>query len=147
VGRILSGLFVTVVGGVIVWYLTIGPGGGNGGGGNWGNGSGGIPPSGPMVVTVTPNPPVISRGQQTRASVYVQDSHGRPLPQATVTLSSGGGRFNRTGTSTVSGATDSSGSYTGYWSCDPCAPAYMSGVRVTKPGLGEANARWQVQIR
>jgi len=142
--RIISGLFITVAGGLIVWYLTIGPGGGGNGGGN---GTGGFPPIGPMIVTATPNPPVISRGQQTRVSVYVQDSQGRPLPQATVTLSAGGGRFNRTGTSTVSGATDSSGSYTGYWSCDPCAPAYVSEVRVTKPGLGEANAQWQVQIR
>jgi hypothetical protein len=102
---------------------------------------------GPIIVTATANPPVVSRGQNTTINVYVQDSQGRPLPFATVTLSSGGGRFNRTGTTTVSGPTDSSGAFDAYWSCDNCAPAYVSGVRVTKSGYEEAKAQWRVKIR
>jgi hypothetical protein len=55
-----------------------------------------------------------------QANCYIKDakvqkgifflySQGKPLPFATVTLSSGGERFNRTGTAMVSGSTDSSG--------------------------------------
>lgn len=112
-----------------------------------------IPPSqtepiagGPIIVTATANPPVVSRGQKTTINVYVQDSQGRPLPFATVTLSAGGGQFNRTGTTTVSGSTDSSGAFKAYWSCEYCAQAYVSGVRVTKSGYEEAKAQWRVEI-
>ena len=102
---------------------------------------------GPIAVTATANPPVLSRGQQTSINVYVQDSQGRPLPHAMVTVSAGGGRFARTGTTAESGPTDSSGSFVGYWSCDPCARGYVGGVRVTKQGYSEASAQWRVEIR
>lgn len=101
---------------------------------------------GSIRVTTIVNPPVVSRGQQTLVRVYVQDGQGRPLPQAMVTLSSGGGRFARTGTPSVSGLTDSSGSFVDYWSCNPCSRAYVNGVKVTKPGYTEANAGWRVDI-
>ncbi len=102
---------------------------------------------GPIVVTVTANPPVVSPGQPTLVNVYVQDSQGQSLPAAVVTLSSGGGRFDRSGTATVSGATDPAGVFQAYWSCAACAPAYVNSVRVTKPGYEEATAQWRVEIR
>ena len=102
---------------------------------------------GPITVTATANPPVIPPGQQTTINVFAQDSQGRPLPSAIVTLSSGGGKFNVTGTTSVSGPTDSSGAFRAYWSCDYCAPAYDNTVRITKPGYEEAKAQWQVEIR
>jgi len=114
---------------------------------NWGPA-----PQAPLVggglihVTTTVNPPVVSRGQQTQVRIYVRDGQGRPLPQAMVTLSSGGGRFAGTGTPSVSGLTDASGSFVDYWSCNPCARGYVNGVRVTKPGYTEANAGWRVDI-
>lgn len=101
---------------------------------------------GPIAATASANPSVISRGQQTSINVYAQDSQGRPLPSATVTLSSGGGRFSQTGTTTVSGPTDSSGAFRAFWSCDLCAPAYVGDVRITKPGYEEAKAQWRVEI-
>jgi hypothetical protein len=101
---------------------------------------------GPIVVTATANPPVVSRGQETTINVYVQDSKGKPLPSATVTLSSGGGRFRGSGTTTVAGETDSSGAFQGYWSCDNCAAGYIGDVRVTKPGYEEAKFEWRVEI-
>ena len=144
--RILSGIFVTVVGGVVVWYIIQEL--------NDNRPSPEPSPSpiipttnGPIIVTASVNPPVISVGQQTMISVYAQDSQGLPLPFATVTVSAGGGRFNRTGTSTASGPTDSSGVFRAYWSCDPCSWRYTNSVRVTKPGYQEANAQWQVDIQ
>lgn len=102
---------------------------------------------GAIVVTASANPAVISAGQRTAVNVYVQDSQGQPLASAIVTLSSGGGRFERSGTTTVSGSTDSSGTFQAYWSCDDCAPAYTNGVRVTKSDYEEANGQWRVEIR
>ncbi len=102
---------------------------------------------GPIIVTATANPNVLSSGQETAVRVYVQDSQGSPLPNAIVTLSSGGGQFKSTGTTSMSGSTNASGSFVGYWSCNPCAPGYVSGVRVTKKGYTEANTKWRVEIR
>jgi hypothetical protein len=99
-----------------------------------------------IYVTTSVNPPVVSRGQQTLVRVYVHDGQGRPLPEAMVTLSSGGGRFARTGTPSASGLTDTSGSFADYWSCDPCSRAYVNGVKVTKPGYTEASVGWRVDI-
>jgi hypothetical protein len=102
---------------------------------------------GSLMVTVAPYPRVATRGQQVQVRVYVQDSQSRPVPWASVTLRSGGGRYQRTGNTTVTGTTDASGSFIGYWSCDPCAPAYVSGAGVSKSGYSGVDTRWQVDIR
>ena len=102
---------------------------------------------GRIVLTATSNPPIISQGQKTTINVFAQDSQGHPLSSATVTLSVGGGRFDQTGTATVSGQTDSSGVFRAYWSCNYCAPAYIGSVRITKPGYEEADSQWRIEIR
>ena len=99
-----------------------------------------------MTVTAAANPAVISSGQQTAISVYVQDAQGRPLSAATVTCTVGGGRFKRTGTATVSGLTDFSGIFQAQWSCDNCASSYEGAVRVTKADYQEGKAQWRVEI-
>ncbi len=102
---------------------------------------------GQIAVTATANPPVVSPHQQTTINVYVLDSQGQPLPSAIVTLSAGGGGFIGSGTTTVSGQTDSSGAFQGHWSCDYCARAYVGSVRVTKTGYLEAKSDWRVDIQ
>lgn len=106
-----------------------------------------VPSQRRIIITATVDRPVVSRGQPTAITVHARDSQGRPLPHAMVTLSSGGGRYKRTGTTTVSGLTNTSGSFVGYWSCNPCARGYSSDVRVTKHGYPEAIAPWRVEIR
>lgn len=103
-------------------------------------------PGGPILITITANPPAISPGQRTAVNVYVRDSRGLPIPSAVVTILSGGGSFDRTGATKVSGQTDSSGAFRDYWSCSPCARAYGFGVQVTKAGYDEAQAEFQVDI-
>ena len=101
---------------------------------------------GPIMVSVSSNPPIISRGQKTTINVFAQDSQGHPLSSATVILSAGGGRFDQTGTSTVSGQTDASGVFRAYWSCNYCAPAYVGGLRVTKLGYEEGKSQLRIEI-
>lgn len=101
---------------------------------------------GQLYVTASPSPPVVARGQQTQVRVYVSDAQGRPVPQATVTVSCGGGRFVRTGTSSVSGTTDAVGVFLCYWSCNPCSRAYVSGVTASKQGHIMAKNQWRVDI-
>ena len=102
---------------------------------------------GPIVVSVATNPPVISKGQKTAINVFAQNSQGQSLSSATVTVSAGGGRFDQTGTTRVSGQTDSSGMYRAYWTCNSCAPAYIGGIRITKTGYEEAESQWRIDIR
>ena len=158
--KVLSQIIIAVVVAMLVgstapwWWKEFFPGNTNNVGDTQ-NGNPGVEPSAPsqqtlggsITVTATANPPVVSIGQRTSISTYVQDSQGRPLPFAVVTLSSGGGRFDRTGTTKVSGPTDPSGVFQAYWSCDPCAPAYISSARATKTGYEEADTQWRVQIR
>ncbi len=102
--------------------------------------------SGPMRVTASVIPTVVRRGQTTKVNVFVQDAQGNPIPSATVSLTAGGGYFNRTETSAVSGSTDSTGVFKAKWKCDQCAPAYKSGIRVTKPNYEEVKESWRIKI-
>lgn len=153
VKRMLTGLFVTLIGGGAAWYFLGQPGPSNPPyAPSYPNPPGQTPAApqpmsgGPINVSISASPPILTRGQQTTVNVYVQDSQGRPIPDAMVTLMSGGGRFQGSQTPTVSGPTSYTGSYVGYWSCDPCAPAYINGARVTKAGYTEGNAQWRVEI-
>lgn len=105
------------------------------------------PIGGPITVTATANPPIVSVREKTTVNVYVQDSQGQALAEAVVTLSSGGGQFDHSGTTRVSGPTNSSGVFRALWSCDPCSQGYTGSVRVTKSGYHEAQTRWQIRIR
>ena len=102
---------------------------------------------GSLVATTTVDPSVIKPGDQTGMTVFIQDAPGNPVSGAVVTLSSGGGKFKTTGTSTVSGPTDVSGLFRAKWSCTQCAPSYTGGVRATKSGFTEAQGQWRVDIR
>ena len=101
---------------------------------------------GPIKITATTDPPVISKGQKTTINVFAQDFQGNPLSSATVTLSAGGGKFDQTGTTKAAGQTDLAGIFRAYWSCDYCAPVYIGSVRVIKSGYEKAKSQWRVEI-
>jgi hypothetical protein len=99
-----------------------------------------------LGVTVNVNPSVLAPGQKTKVLIHVKDTQGRPLQQAEVSLYSGGGKYSRTGTTTVSGSTDESGNFVAYWFCESCAPRYVSDIKIKKEGHNETNAQWSVKI-
>jgi hypothetical protein len=61
-------------------------------------------------------------------------SGGRPVAGASVKITSGGGAFAASRTTSASGVTDARGGFTASWSCAPCAPAYGLEVAVEKDG-------------
>jgi hypothetical protein len=101
---------------------------------------------GSLTVTTTPDPPTVRPGEQATVTTFVQNGQGTPVSGAMVSLASGGGKFRTTGTPSVAGKTDLSGIFRASWSCNPCAPAYINDVRVTKKGFTEARGQWQVEI-
>lgn len=101
---------------------------------------------GTLGVTVNVNPSVLVPGQKTKILIHVKDTQGKSLPQAEVSLYSGGGKYSRTGTTTVSGSTDESGNFVAYWFCESCAPGYVSDIKIKKEGYNKANGQWSVKI-
>jgi len=85
---------------------------------------------GSLGVTVNVNPSILAPGQKTKVLIHVKDTQGSPLPQAKVSLYSGGGKYSRTGTTTVSGSTDELGNFVAYWFCESCAPKYVSDIKI-----------------
>ncbi len=92
-----------------------------------------------LRVSAGAEPKTVTLGQKTVITVKVQDENGQPVPNATATISAGGGKFlgpdesydprgNLQGPYTATGLTDTDGVYTTSWVCNPCARAY--GLRV-----------------
>ncbi len=92
---------------------------------------------GPIGVVGIADPLLISVGQMTEIRVQTLRSDNSPLPGATVTINSGGGIFQATGTTTVSGITGNDGFFRTPWRCDPCAPSYIMDVRANKENFTE----------
>jgi hypothetical protein len=92
-----------------------------------------------LKVSVVAVPETVAVGQKTVITVTVRDENGQPVPNATTTISAGGGKFLSPGESydptsrlhgpyTATGLTDTRGIYATSWVCNPCARAY--GLRV-----------------
>jgi hypothetical protein len=91
-----------------------------------------IEEGGPLVLTATANPNIVSPGQWTQINVLVLSDQGQPISGANVTIQSGGGVFQKSGTSTDAGTTDNSGVFRAKWKCDQCAASYEMITRATK---------------
>lgn len=98
-----------------------------------------------LRVNVVAAPETVAVGQKTVITVTVRDENGQPVPNATATISAGGGKFLGPGESydpqsrlhgpySATGNTDTRGIYTTSWVCNPCAPGYGLRVEGTKDG-------------
>jgi hypothetical protein len=102
---------------------------------------------GPLFLTPTANPNVISPGQWTTINVLVISDQGVPVSDANVTIEAGGGVFQKSGTSTAAGQTDNSGVFRVKWKCDSCAASYEMTARATKLHFDAGQAPVTVYIQ
>jgi len=92
------------------------------------------------------HPPTVSKGQPTEIRVEVLSAQGTPVPGAHVKISAGGGVFLHSNNTVVHGQTDPHGVFVTPWKCMQCAPAYVFGIEVTKPGFKKWVGDTQVNI-
>jgi hypothetical protein len=102
---------------------------------------------GGIQVSASANPNVIGVGQMTEISVLALADDGSPLAAANVTIVSGGGIFQATGTTTVSGKTGNDGVFRTTWSCTSCAPEYVMEARVKKSNFTDGRREFSVFIQ
>ncbi|MFT5166142.1 MAG: hypothetical protein ACI8P3_001373 [Saprospiraceae bacterium] len=100
----------------------------------------------------------VAPGEKATISVTVKDKDGRAIEDATVLISSGGGKFLESknmsydpasklqGPFKVSGKTESSGVFTSWWACYPCAGGYEMSVIVSKSGYEDKRSKLTVNI-
>jgi hypothetical protein len=149
-----AGIMATVIAGVLIFWFTEGlrqptppynppPGV-----------APGNPPSGPSViggpitVMCSANPHVLQPGNQTELVIQVISSQNTPVSNANVRVSSGGGTFTSSGSTTVIGRTDYSGSFRTIWrSPSPAAKGYVMGVTVSKQGFIEGRGECRTLIQ
>ncbi len=91
-----------------------------------------IQEGGPLFVTATADPGVVGPGQWANINVLVLSDQGQPVSGANVTIQSGGGQFQKSGTATDAGQTGKDGVYRARWKCDQCAASYEMIARATK---------------
>ncbi len=99
-----------------------------------------------LSVSVEARPASVAQGSRTRIIAKVTASGGDAVPDADVRISFGGGQFQQSGTTELTGKTDENGVFQGTWSCDPCAAAYGFAADVTKTGYRNASAEGRVAI-
>jgi hypothetical protein len=98
-----------------------------------------------LRISAVATPKTVAPGQRTVLTVTVKDENGRPVPDATTTISAGGGKFlgpaepfnpkdRLHGPYKTDGQTDAGGLYETSWVCNPCARAYGLRVESGKDG-------------
>ena len=103
---------------------------------------------GPIKVTCSANPHVLSPGSSTELVIQVISAQNTPVSDANVRIETGGGVFLSSGSCTVVGRTDYSGSFRTLWrSPSPASPGYVMGVYVSKPGFVEGQSECRTIIR
>jgi hypothetical protein len=102
---------------------------------------------GAITVSASANPNVFGVGQMTEISVLALADDGSPIAAANVTIASGGGIFQASGTNTVSGKTGHDGVFRARWSCSPCAPQYVMEARVQKSNFTDGRREVTVFIQ
>jgi len=101
----------------------------------------------PIRIEAQSAPKTVSPGGDAGIIVSVWDANGQGIPNASVTVSAGGGTFSGSGASTVTGNTNSSGVFRTSWrSPNPAAKGYVMGVKVTKEGYQNSTAQLTVPI-
>ncbi len=99
-------------------------------------------PGGPIVVDIMA-PPNVPPDQWAEIDVLAKDNAGQPIPDAVVNLQAGGGLFDGTANTGIEGPTGPGGHFVARWKCQACAPAYVIGVLVTKPGFPD----WKGEVK
>lgn len=153
----LAGIAATVIAGVLIFWLTQGlrpptsspspytppPGI-----------APGSPPSspnvmgGPITVRCSANPHVLRPGNQTELVIQAISSQNSPVSDANVRIDSGGGTFISSGSLTVIGRTDYSGSFRTMWrSPSPASRGYVMSVAVSKQGFIEGRGECRTIIQ
>ncbi len=100
----------------------------------------------------------ISVSEKATIYVTVKDKGGNVVNDANVLISSGGGKFLASSNSyydpnsklqgpyKTSGKTKSTGVFTSWWTCNPCAKSYEMTVAVSKSGYEETKSKLIVNI-
>lgn len=102
----------------------------------------------PIIVRTLTRPSKIAPKEQTQIIVRATTKDGKPISNADVVISAGGGTFVGTGTTKISGKTDARGNFTAkWWIGSNHARAYGFSVEVSKSGLKKTiNEQAKVEI-
>lgn len=102
---------------------------------------------GALAVRANANPATVAPGAATRILVQVVSQQDSPMPGVAVTVSAGGGSFQESGGTQVTGYTDANGQFATRWSCSPCAASYVLAIEARNPAFQPATAQLTVAIR
>jgi tetratricopeptide (TPR) repeat protein len=102
---------------------------------------------GALAVRANANPATVAPGAATRILVQVVSQQNSPMPGVAVTVSAGGGSFQESGGTQVTGYTDANGQFATHWSCSPCAASYVLAIEARNPAFQPATAQLTVAIR
>lgn len=107
----------------------------------------GPPTGGRISVECTVEPHAIGGGERAAIRILALTEEDNPVQEARVKLSSGGGWFAESGTTTEVGRTGENGVFETQWRApDPAAQAYVMSVRVSKEGFSEGEGKCRVPI-
>jgi beta-lactam-binding protein with PASTA domain len=106
------------------------------------------PPTQPISVSAWSSPQQLSSGGTATITVTARDPGGSTIPNARVTVSTGGGTFVTSGTTSVTGNTDQNGVYRVSWRAPApkAAPSYTIGITVTKEGFQQGSDQTTVNM-
>jgi hypothetical protein len=114
---------------------------------------------GALHVRANPRRASVATSEKETIDVNVVDDDGRPVPSASVSINAGGGKFLASETEnydpaarlhspySASGTTDANGTFTTWWVCSPCAPAYGMTARATKDSYTGGEAELTVRVQ
>lgn len=112
-----------------------------------------------LSIRTSKDSPSVAVGEKITLYVNVKGKDGMVIEDATVLISSGGGKFlesNNTiydsatrlhGPYSVSGKTKLTGVFTSWWVCKPCAESYVMSVTVSKKGYKTRKSKLTVNIK
>lgn len=111
-----------------------------------------------LMINARVEPNNISTGQRTSIEVHVYDEMGNFVQGAKVTVTAGGGKFLQKNESfnqhmrlhepyQSSGFTDTSGKYTTYWVCNPCAGGYGISIQCNKEGYIPGGTELMINLK
>lgn len=110
-----------------------------------------------ILLTALPQPASVRPGQRTCITIVARDSNGNPLPEVSIRVSAGGGRFLQENETydprsrlhnpySVTGKTDRDGRFKTYWVCNPCARGYGMVAEAEKDGFIPGKTEFNISI-
>ncbi|MHC4330721.1 MAG: hypothetical protein ACYSWW_21665 [Planctomycetota bacterium] len=111
-----------------------------------------------ISLSALPQPESVSPGQRTCITIVALDGNGNPLPETSIRVSAGGGRFLRENETYdprsrlhspyyATGKTDSEGRFKTYWACNPCAGGYVMAAEAEKDGFTSGKTEFTISIK